>query len=106
MEEVKKLRVERQVADALNMRNGPKTTAIHDLLLNSPVLVQREGPTGQPGHWSGPFNLLSIENETCTVQLPYRPTNFCSTVVKPYLIDPETTEDTQPEDNKSELPLP
>src|SRR6266702_1698326 len=57
MEEVKKLRAERQVADALNMRNGPKTTAIHNLPLNSPILVWREGPTGQPGYWSGPYNL-------------------------------------------------
>jgi hypothetical protein len=106
MEEVKKLRAERQVADALNMRNGPKTTAIHNLPLNSPVLVWREGPTGQPGYWSGPYNLLSIENETCTIQLPHGPTNFRSTVVKPYLVDPEITEDTQPEDDESEPPPP
>ena len=33
MEEVKKIQAERQVADALNMRNGPSTTAIHDLPL-------------------------------------------------------------------------
>src|SRR6266700_227614 len=65
MEEVKKLRAERQVADALNMHNGPKTTAIHDLPLNSPVLVWREGSTGQPGYWSGLYNLLSTKNETC-----------------------------------------
>ena len=39
MAEVPKLRAERQVADALNMRNGPKTDAVHDLPLNSPVLV-------------------------------------------------------------------
>ena len=88
------------------MRNGPKTTAIHNLPLNSPVLVWREGPTGQPGYWSGPYNLLSIENETCTIQLPHGPTNFRSTVVKPYLVDPEITEDTQPEDDESEPPPP
>jgi hypothetical protein len=46
MEEVKKLRAERQVVDALNMRNGPKTTIIYNLPLNSPVLVWREGPIG------------------------------------------------------------
>ena len=46
MEEVKKLRAERQVVDALNMRNGPKITAIYNLLLNLPVLVWREGPIG------------------------------------------------------------
>ena len=50
MAEVQKLRVERQVVDALNMRNGPKTDAIHDLPLNSPVLVWREGNIGQAGH--------------------------------------------------------
>ncbi len=39
IEEVKKLRANRQVADALNMRNGPTTAAVHDLPLNSLVLV-------------------------------------------------------------------
>jgi hypothetical protein len=50
MDEIKKLRAKRQIADALNMRNGPITTAIHDLPLNSQVLVWREGPTGQAGY--------------------------------------------------------
>ena len=39
MAEIRKLRAERQVADALNMRNGPKTDTIHNLPLNSLVLV-------------------------------------------------------------------
>ena len=39
IEEVKKLRVERQAADTLNMYNRPKTTTIHNLPLNSPILV-------------------------------------------------------------------
>jgi len=93
MEEVKKLRAKRQVADALNIRNRPKTTIIYNLPLNSPVLVWREEPIGQPGYWSSPHNLLSIKNKTCTIQLPYRPTNFRSMVVKPYLVDPKITED-------------
>ena len=50
MAEIRKLRAERQVADALNMRNGPKTDAVHDLPPNSPVLVWREGNTGQARH--------------------------------------------------------
>ncbi len=93
MEKIKKLKAKRQVANALNMRNGPKTTAIHNLLFNLPVLVWREGPTGQPDYWSGLYNLLNIKNETYTIQLPHRPTNFYSTVVKPYLVDPEIIED-------------
>jgi hypothetical protein len=39
MVEIRKLCAERQVADALNMRNGPKTDAVYDLLPNSLVLV-------------------------------------------------------------------
>jgi hypothetical protein len=39
MAEIRKLRAERQVADALNMRNGPRTNAVHDLPPNSPILV-------------------------------------------------------------------
>lgn len=86
MEEVRKVRAERQVADALNLRNGPKTDAIHGLPPNSPVLVWREGNTGQAGHWDGPFNLLTVEGETCTLQMPHGPTPFRATSVKPYLI--------------------
>ena len=106
MEKVKKLKTKCQVADALSMRNRPKITVIHNLPLNLPVLVWREGLTGQFSYWSSPYNLLSIENETYTIQLPYRPTNFCSMVVKPYLVNPKITKDIQPEDNKSKLPLP
>jgi predicted ATP-grasp superfamily ATP-dependent carboligase len=46
--EIQKLQARRQVSDALNTRNGPSTTDIHDLILNSDVLVWREGNTGQP----------------------------------------------------------
>ncbi len=106
IEEVKKLRAKRQVVDTFNIHNGPKITIIYDLLLNSPILIQREGPIGQLGYWSGLYNLLSIENENCTIQLPYRPTNFHSMVMKLYLVDPEITKDMQPENNKSELFLP
>jgi len=49
MVELRKLQAKRQVTDALAMRNGPVTTPIHDLTLNSPVLVWREGNTGQSG---------------------------------------------------------
>jgi hypothetical protein len=47
MAEIQRLRAKHQVADALNTRNGPNTDGIHDLELNSLVLVWREGNTGQ-----------------------------------------------------------
>ena len=96
MAEIQKLRAERQIIEALNMRNGLNTTAIHDLPPNSPVLVWREGNTGQSGHWDGPFDLLTIEGETCTIKLSSGPTTFRSTVVKPYLQDPQDPQEPEP----------
>jgi hypothetical protein len=49
MAEVAKIRAERQVNNALNQRNGLSVEAIHDLPLNSDVLVWREGNTGHSG---------------------------------------------------------
>jgi hypothetical protein len=46
IEEVKKLKTEYQVVDALNIHNRPKITIIYNLPLNSPILVWREGPIG------------------------------------------------------------
>jgi hypothetical protein len=39
MTEVRKIRAERQVANALNARNESIVTSTHDLLLNSDVLI-------------------------------------------------------------------
>jgi hypothetical protein len=49
MAEVAKIRAERQVNNALNQRNSLSVKAIHDLSLNSDVLVWREDNTGQSG---------------------------------------------------------
>ena len=39
MAEIQKIRAKRQVADALNTHNGPNTDSVHNLELNSQVLV-------------------------------------------------------------------
>jgi hypothetical protein len=39
MIEIRKFRAERQIADALNIRNKSIVTSIHDLSLNSNVLI-------------------------------------------------------------------
>lgn len=49
MEEVRRSHASHQVNDTLNTRNGPSTSLIHDLPLNSLVLVFREGNAGQSG---------------------------------------------------------
>lgn len=69
----------------LNTRNGPNSTDIHALPLNSDVLVWREGNTGQSGKWEGPFKLISMDGESCILALPHGNTAFRSTSVKPYL---------------------
>jgi hypothetical protein len=97
MNEIAKIRATRQVNDALNQRNGPSVMPIHDVPLNSPVLVWREGNAGHGGKWTGPFPLLGIDRKTCHVQLPSGPTDFRSTVVKPYHINEE--EETEEENN-------
>ena len=88
IEEVKKIQVEYKVIDTLNIHNGPSTTAIHGLPLNSLVLVQREGNIGQLRYQAGPYNLLNIKGEMYAINLPSGPTKFRNTTIKPYLIDP------------------
>ena len=80
MAEVSKLRIDRQITDALRQRNGPQTDRIHELRINSRVWVWRENRG-----WTGPYILLSTEGETCNVQLPSGPVQFRTTVVKPYV---------------------
>jgi hypothetical protein len=85
MAEIQKLQAKRQVVDALNTHNGLNTDSIHNLKLNLPVLVWREGNTGQSGSWEGPYRLVSTDSENCVLALPQGNTTFWSTVVKPYL---------------------
>jgi hypothetical protein len=94
--EVRRLHAKRQVSDALAMRNGPNTMATLDLPLQSDVRVWREN-----GGWDGPYKLLSIDGETCTIDMPHGPTKFRSTVVKPYYTeeDPEGEQQIDQADN-------
>jgi len=69
------------------MRNKQQTDAIYGLPPSLPVLVWREGNTGQSGYWDGLYMLLVVDGETCTVKLLSGPITFRSMVVKPYLLD-------------------
>ena len=103
MEEISKLRARKEVNRALNEQNKPLVTSIHDTSLNSPVLVWREGHTGHNENWTNLFTLIGISRETCQVLLPSGPTDFRSTVVKPYHTN-ETKDNNEEEDN--EIPTP
>jgi hypothetical protein len=83
MAEIVKLRATRQVTEALRTRNGPRTEELHALPIGSDVLVWRV----HLKKWKGPYKLLSIQGETATLELPYGPTRFRTTSVKPYTAD-------------------
>jgi len=40
--EISKLHAFRQIKDALNQRNGPETTKIHDISIGSQIIIWRE----------------------------------------------------------------
>ena len=81
MAEVAKCHAQRKVTDALRQRNGPRTDPIHNTPIGSDVLVWRT----HLAKWTGPFKLLSIQGETCNVNMPHGSANFQTTSVKPYL---------------------
>jgi hypothetical protein len=90
--EARRALAKRQVRNALLTRNGPDTTPLHTLPLQSKVRVWRE-----KSGWQGPFGLIAVEGETCTVANEAGITSkFRSTIVQPYLED----KDTIPTDNK------
>jgi len=80
MAEITKLRTIRQVNDALRTRNGPRTEDIRSLPLGSDVLVWRI----HTKKWDGPFKLLSVQDETATLDLLSGPTQFRTTSIKQY----------------------
>ncbi len=94
MTEIKKFRAERQMIDVLNIRNESIVIPIHDLSINSDVLIWRENKK-----WIDSFKLLVIENETCKIVLSSESIDFRSTVIKSFLIesidDVESTNDVQ-----------
>ncbi|EED23143.1 hypothetical protein TSTA_065960 [Talaromyces stipitatus ATCC 10500] len=96
-----------EVQDALNTCNGPASTAVHLLPINSDVRVWREGNTGYAGEWKGPYKLLSVEGETCIIQFSDGPKQFCITVVRLYYkaLD-ENDQDTNSEHTNKEPEAP
>jgi hypothetical protein len=87
MIEIKKFRAEHQIIDALNTRNDSIVISIHNLSLNSDVLVWRESNVSQRDKWTKSFKLLDIEDETCKIVLSSESIDFRSTVIKLFLIE-------------------
>ena len=62
MAEIVKLRAKQTINNALHYYNGPNTTLVYNLPLNSKVLIWRKS-----GKWTRPYRLLAVEDETCYV---------------------------------------
>lgn len=67
-------------------------SVVHNLPLNSDILVLRPGNAEHGGKLTESYKLLTINNETCKVQLLSSPTNFRITTIKPYLQEPSNSE--------------
>ena len=66
------------------IRNGLNTTFILSLPILLEVCVWRE-----KNGWNRLYKLLVINGKIYTINMPYRPTNFQLTVIKPYYIKEE-----------------
>jgi hypothetical protein len=57
---------------------------IHDLSLNSSVLMYREKNANQSKSWKESYKLLNIENESTIIEISSESTKFWATSVKSY----------------------
>jgi hypothetical protein len=87
MNEVRQLIVTRQLNDALNIRNDSFSILIHNLSLNSDVLVYRERNDSQSELWKDLFKLLNVNDESTIIELSSDFTKFRSMMIKSYYDD-------------------
>jgi hypothetical protein len=83
MNEVRKMHATRQINDALNIKNN-SIFLIHNLSLNSLVLIFRKSNTDQSESWKKFFKLLSIQSESAIIELSNDSIKFRSISVKSY----------------------
>jgi hypothetical protein len=99
IQEVVKLQAKRQVTDALCQQNSPKVDCIYDLAIGSDVLIWHIYEKA----WTGPYRLISIDDETATIEVNGRSTSFRTIAVKLYLTgqtdDPTDNATADPADN-------
>jgi hypothetical protein len=87
MNEVRKSIVIRQLNDALNIWNDSSSILIHNLSLNSDVLVYRKENDNQSRSWKDSFKLLNIDDESAIIEFSSDSTKFRSTMIKSYYDD-------------------
>ena len=88
-EELTRATAKARVSDALNARNGPIQQSLQP---GMEILVWRQNARNPSGSWQGPFKLVDIQEETCSVLLPSGPTPFRSTAIRPFVRNMQGTE--------------
>jgi hypothetical protein len=88
MAEIRKLKAERQVAEAFATRNGPSVAEIAQLPLQNEVKIWREN-----GGWAGSYKLIAHNNSgnACVIDVNGKPTNFRIISVRSYHQNKHTT---------------
>ncbi len=85
MKEMRKFNAILQMNDVLNIRNKLNIILIHELSLNSFVLIFRESKNiNQSESWQESFKLLNIQNKSAIIELSSDSTKFRFTSVKSY----------------------
>ena len=84
MGEMKKIMAEKQVRDALNIKNGSIVNHFHDLSINSEVLVWRENNAKKSEKSTDSFKMQDMEKETCKIAMFYEIIDFRNIVIKSF----------------------
>jgi hypothetical protein len=84
IKEIHYLQAERQVKDILTIRNGLNTIPMLSLPILLKVYVWHKKDS-----WNKLYKLLAINSRIYIINIPYKLTNFQSTVIKPYYIKEE-----------------
>ena len=84
IKEIRKLLISRQIDDAFNTRNKSFTSLIHNLSLNSLILMFRKSNTSQSESWKESYKLLSLQDESAIIELSNDFVKFRVISVKSY----------------------
>ena len=79
----------------MHYHNRLDTISVHDLPLNSEVLIWHKS-----SNWTRPYHLLAVKDKICCIQLFSRPTSFRNIFIKPYF-QSKNTHDVKPDKPKA-----
>ena len=104
MKKIRIIKTEKQISDALNIRNKSITNYFHDLSLNSKILIWREKSSNRSNKWIKSFNFWNMKNEICKIEMFYDFIEFKNTMIKSYYqISIENNENTNIVSNDEQM---